>query len=535
MNRKKHRPETKTASSSRLRELLAVLRRRDIIHGITPVKLREILEDMGPTYIKLGQVMSMRSDILPQSYCDELVKLQTTVRPAPFEEARQTIEEEYGCPLEKVFSAVDEQPLGSASIAQVYRAELRETGEKVVIKVQRPRIYELMARDVKLMHRAIRILKLVDRTDGVVDFDAVIDEMWAVAQQEMDFLLEAAHCEEFARNNREIRYVCCPKINRALTTSRILVMEQISGTPIDRQETLEKQGYDMEEIGKKLAESFCKQVLDDAFFHADPHPGNLWIRDGRIVFLDLGMMGRLSHRDQTLFRGALKSVVENDVHELKSILLTLGTAKGKVNHTQLYTDIDDMLAKYGDAELSSINLGQFIQELMELAKRHSISMPANISMLARGTVTLEGVLSKCCPNVSLLQIAKAHLAGDVLEQLDLKHTFAKVSKRMYHSASKGVEIPAHLSDLLKMSVKGQTKVNLEIVGSEEPLRKIDRMVNKLITCIIAAALLMGSSIICTTGMQPLVLGIPLLGLAGFLTAMFLCIKLIVSAVWKRKK
>ena len=463
MRPRKSNNQKESASSSRVRELLAVLRKRDVIHGITPVKLRQILEDMGPTYIKLGQIMSMRSDILPQSYCDELVKLQTTVRPSPFEEAVQMMEEEYGSSWDKIFAEIDPEPLGSASMAQVYRAVLQEDGRRVVIKIQRPHIYEMMAQDVKLMHRAIRILKLVDRSGEVIDFDAVVDEMWAVAQQEMDFLLEAQHCEEFARNNRDIVYVGCPQIDRSLTTSRILVMEQIVGTPIDHLEDLKKQGYDIEEIGHKLAENFCKQILDDAFFHADPHPGNLWIREGKIIYLDLGMMGRLSSRDQSLFRSALKAVVENDVHEVKNVLLTLGDARGKINHAQLYTDIDDMLRKYGDMGLASINLGEFIQEMMELAKRHSIRMPSNITMLARGIVTLEGVLSKCCPNVSLLEIAKAHLSGDLFRELNLEQEFEKWAKRLYRSSAKGAEIPAHLADLLKMSVKGQSKVNLELV------------------------------------------------------------------------
>ena len=183
----------------------------------------------------------------------------------------------------------------------------------------------------------------------------------------------------------------------------------------------------------------------------------------------------------------------------------------------------------------SINLGEFIQEMMELAKRHSIRMPSNITMLARGIVTLEGVLSKCCPNVSLLEIAKAHLSGDIFRELNLEQEFEKWAKRLYRSSAKGAEIPAHLADLLKMSVKGQSKVNLELVGSEEPLKKLDKMVNKLIVCVIAAALLMGSSIICTTGMQPLVLGIPLLGLAGFVTAFILCLKLVIGSIWRRKK
>ena len=525
----------KQKQASRLRELLDVLRRRDILHGVTPVKVRQILEDMGPTYVKLGQIMSMRSDILPQTYCDELSKLQATVRATPFADVERILEEEYGKPWRKIFSSIDQKPLGSASIAQVYRAVLQENQAKVVIKVQRPHIYETMARDIKLMHRALSILKVIGPTADVLDFDAILNELWTVAQQEMDFLLEAQHNEEFAKLNQEIVYVHCPEVYRSLTTSRVLVMEQIEGIPIDHLEELEAAGYDLHEIGMKLAANYCKQVMDDAFFHADPHPGNIWISGGKIIFLDLGMMGRLTARDRSLFREAVKAVARYDAHTLKEILLTIGNVNGKINHTELYTDTDDMLRKYADAELSSINLGKLVQELLDLAKRHNIGMPSSITMLARGVMTIEGVMSKCCPEISLLQILKSHLSGEILQNFHLKHELKKVGQQLYDTASKGIDIPVHLSDFLKMAVKGQAKVNLEIVGSEEPLQKISSMVNKLVTCILAASILMGSSIICTTDMKPKVLGIPFLGFLGFVAALVLCGKLVVDTVFSKKK
>lgn len=520
-------------SVSRLKEMLGVLRRHDIVHGVSPEKLRRILEDMGPTYVKLGQIMSMRSDILPQAYCDELVYLRAEVRPMPFSQVQQVVEQEYGASMQGVFSSVDPEPLGAASIAQVHAATLKDK-RRVVIKVQRPGIRETMAQDINLMRKAVRILKAVSGAGDTLDFAAIIDEMWMVAQQEMNFLLEAEHIQEFSRLNDGVEYVSCPVVDQTLTTSRVLVMEYVDGVQIDDVEELKKRGYDIREIGTKLAENYCKQVLDDAFFHADPHPGNIWIREGKIVWLDLGMMGRLTSRDKHLFRAAIRAVVNNDVYELKNIILTLGVVKGRVNHARLYTDLDDMVLKYGDLDLGSMNLGQMVQELLELAKNNGIGMPTGVTMLGRGVMTIEGVLSACCPDVSFLKIVSAHLAGEYAGEFDLSKELRHKARAFYNLFSKGIEIPAQLSDVLKMTIKGQTKLNLELTGSEEPLGNIDRMVNKIIVCIITAALLISSSTICTTDMTPKMLGIPLLGALGYLAALVLGGWLLFS-VMRRKK
>lgn len=523
-------PANRRTSSSRLRELLDVLRKHDVMHGMTPEKLRLILEDLGPTYIKLGQVMSMRSDILPQPFCEELAKLCTTVQPVPFDQILEMIHNEYGQSADQLFSRIDPTPLGSASIAQVYRAVLKDTGEDVVIKVQRPGIHDTMALDVKLMHKAVRLLRHMGLRDSmdVIDFDAVIDELWLVAQQEMNFLLEADHNQEFAELNKDIAYVGCPTVNRHLTTERILVMERVRGIPIDHLDELADAGYDIGEIGTKLAENYSKQVLDDAFFHADPHQGNVWISGGKIVFLDLGMMGRLSQRDRLLLRQAFSAAATHDVTKVEEVLLTIGRPGKYIDHARLHGSIDELLRKYLDEGLSEINLGLLIQQVLDLAHRFDITIPSSITILARGMMTLEGVLAKCCPDVSLIQIIQTHLTGELLDGLDFKKEAAHSARALYQSARAAVEIPATLSDLLKLGAKGHAKLNLEIVGSEEPIKKLDTMVNKLIICIIAASVLMGSSIICTTKMPPLLLGQPLLGMAGFFASFVLCILLLVK-------
>lgn len=517
----------------RLKEMLEIMARHGVVKGLTPEKLRLILEDLGPTYVKLGQIMSMRTDILPERYCLELTKLRADVRAFPFEQVKAVIEKQYEKPVEEIFSFLDEKPLGSASIAQVHRATLLD-GTDVVIKVQRPGIRETMSRDIRLMQKAVGLLHFVSGPAGdVIDLKAVLGEMWNVAQQEMDFLVEADHIREFAKCNADIAYIGWPQVVWKLTTPQLLVMEYIEGYSLDDGKALEQHGYDMEEIGIKLAQNYVKQILDDAFFHADPHPGNIRVRGGKIVWLDLGMMGRLSPRDQALFRRAVKAIVTSDVYELKTILLTLGSHNGRINHTRLYTDIDDMLTKYGSMELGSMDLGKVVTELTTLAADHNISMPAEITMLGRGVVTIEGVLSRACPQVNFIQIMANHLSGNLAEEFDLKREVRHAGRSFLATSRKSLDIPAQISDALKMAIKGQGKLNLEITGSEEPLGQLDKMVNKIVVGIITAALLIGSSLICTTQMQPQILGIPFLGILGYCASMVMLIWLFVKFIHKK--
>ena len=525
------RPEE---TQNRLKEILQVLARHDIVKGMTPEKLRNIVEDLGPTFVKLGQIMSMRQDMLPAAYCRELSKLRTEVSPMPFDEVRQVIEEEYDTRLERVFASFDRQPLGAASIAQAHAAVLRD-GSPVVVKVQRQGIRDVMARDIQLLRKAARILKAASSAGNALDFGVILNEMWAVAQQEMDFLIEARNAGEFYKLNQDVAYVTCPQIHSQVTTSRVLVMEYIEGFDLDRPDILTDNGYDLEEIGLKLADNYVKQIIDDGFFHADPHPGNLRIREGQIVFLDLGMMGRLSQRDKNLFRQAVRAIAEHNVNALKDVLLTLGVHNGHINHTRLYGDIEDLLTQYGSMGLADMDLGRMLEEFLGLANGHGISMPEGVTMLTRGMLTIQGVLASLAPELNLVQIMANRMLGEAARDFDLLAELKDGGKTLAASGRKAVALPAQLSDLLGMTIKGQTKVNLELTGSDEPLAQVDRMVNKLVLALLSAALLVGSSLICTTDMKPKLLGIPMLGAFGFFIALILMGYLLVDTFRKKRR
>ncbi len=517
------------SSARRLKEIVAVLRDRELLQGVTPVKVRQVLEDLGPTFVKLGQIISMRPDFLPNEYQAELTRLQSEVKPMEFSVVKEIVQREYNQSWDGIFASIDEHAMGSASIAQVHRASLLN-GDRVVIKVQRPGIYEVMAKDIALLKKAISLLNLVRDSEGVVNLESIVDEMWEIAKQEMDFLLEADHIEEFAHLNKDDENILCPKVNRQLTTQRILVMECMEGIPLDDGEGLQAACVDMERIGRRLGINYVKQMIDDGFFHADPHPGNIWVKDGRIIWLDLGMMGRLSVRDRNSFRHAIMALVTNDVYGMKEAVLALGMPRGKVDHIQLYDDVAALMAQYGDLDFEHLKAGEVARKILMVLKSNNIAIPHGFSMFARGVMIMEGVMTRCCPQVNFSEIFAKGLRVSMEKDFSWLAELNKFKRDSYMLMKKSMQLPEQISDILKMTLSGQTKVNLDLTGSQEPLQKLDSMINKMIMAIISAALLLGSSTICTTQMEPKIMEIPLLGVLGYLAAMVLCSKLLWSII-----
>ena len=514
-------------SATRLREMVEVLRARDIVHGITPEKLRLILEDLGPTFVKLGQIMSMRPDFLPQEYCDELMKLQTEANPLPFSVIEKVIEQEYQRRWTRIFRSIDEEALGSASIAQVHCAVLLD-GEKVVIKVQRPGVHDIMSKDIVLLKRAAGILKILGPAQDVVDFSMVLDELWAIAKQEMDFVMEANHIEEFRHANQDADFVSCPKVYRHLTTQHVLVMEYVDGIQIDDVAGLKAAGIDARRIGERLGENYVKQIVEDGYFHADPHPGNIWVRGGKIVWLDLGMMGRLSNKDRAAIRKAIFALAQHDVFEMKAAVLSLGVPQERIDHARLYQDIDALIAQYGDLDFCSLKMGILSRQIMNVLRSHHIAIAPGISMFCRGVMTIEGVMRLVCPEVSFVEILERSMELSFAKGFNWREEAGKAKREGYILLRKSLQLPEQISDILKMTLSGQTKVNLELTGADEPLARLNKMINKLIMALLSAALLLGSSTICTTQMTPKIMEIPFLGVLGYLAAIVLSARLLWS-------
>ena len=526
--------KAKMDNRPRLREITAVLRRHQITRGVTPEKLRAILEELGPTYVKLGQIMSLHSDVLPQRYCDELMKLTSEVTPMSFEEVEEVINRSYREDWRHIFASIEKETLGSASIAQVHRAKLLD-GRDVIVKVERKGIYDIMARDIGLLKRAVGLLPPVGGLKNVVDLEMVLDELWSTAQEEMDFLKEAANMEEFTRNNQNIRYIRCPKLYHEYTTSRVLVMEYIGGCPVDDKETLLKEGYDLGEIGRKLVNNYVKQVMEDGFFHADPHPGNVKVMDGKIVWIDMGMMGRLTNRDRKLMAQAVRAIAVGDIALLESTILDLGDVQGKIDSGKLYGELRDLMDRYGNASMGSIDAVEFFKDTMEIMKDNSIRLPHGMTMLVRGLTQMQGVLLNISPDINMAEIAAGRLKEEMLQSFDFRKEAGKAGRRIYKAAGRTLDIPPLIKVALEEYLKGQARINMELDATKNFSKLMRRLVRNVVMGLWVMALLISSSIICTTDMKPTLLGIPALGFFGYILAFIICLYVFIRHLFTRNK
>ena len=500
----------------RLRDIREVLSRNHITRGISPEKLRIILEELGPTYVKLGQIMSMHSDILPKAYCEELMNLNSSVTPMPYDEVLGILTEAYG-DLKRVFSSVEETPLGSASIAQVHRARL-VSGEDVIVKVERQGIYEIMESDIKLLKKAVRFLPPVGDLKNLVDLDLVLDELWSVSQDEMDFLKEADNMEEFARNNEGIRYIRVPRLYREYTVKNVLVMEYIDGISIDDKDTLTRHGYDLNEIGTKFVTNFISQIMDHGFFHADPHPGNVKISGGKIVWLDMGMMGRLTEHERRCMVRGVEGIAMHDTSKVVDAVMEVGKPFGKTDRDRLYRDMRDFMQVFGNTPMGQVDVAVTLEAMMEIMKANKIGMPHGLTMLARGFAHMEGVLAEISPELNMIEIAQSAVTEDLIREIDWRGELETGVRHLYRSAKKGLDIPALTADIMKEYLAGHGRMTLRLETSEELSQLVYSSVRNLVIGMCIVALLIASSILCLTDMTPRILGIPFLGFFGYLIA-----------------
>ena len=479
------------SGKERLLEIVRIIKKYDLIKNATPQNLRLAIEEAGPTFIKLGQILASRDDVIPKEYCDELSHLRNQVKPMPYEKVLEILDREYQGKTNEIFSRIDEVPIGSASIAEVHRAVLKD-GNEVVIKIQRDNIYELMAMDVKLLKKIIDLLKIDKVFNSVFNFNDIIDEMFETAKEEMNFLVEASHTEEFYEKNKDVLYIRSPKVFRQCTTSKSLVMEYMDGIRINDFVSLEKNGYDRDEIGKKLAANYIKQALDDGYFHADPHVENLKIKDGKIVYLDFGMMGRLSKRDRELLSKCIMAILNDDVTEVSHILLAFGKTRGSTDHMALKNDIKRVLEKNKSQDIVDIDIKDFMNDFLAMLSNNHISLPKDVTMLMRGIIVLEGVLRSVSPKISLMQILSTHIKpSNIFDEDKAKRFLQKASQ----SGTDLVYLPNEMLSFFKGINSGELRFNIEINDSKHQMRNLEQLVHLCMVTILDVAYILGTSLI----------------------------------------
>ena len=503
-------------------------------NGFTPEELRTTLEDLGPTYVKIGQIMSSRVDMLPESYCQELTKLRQNVKELDPEIAKAVIEQETGKKIDEIFREFRDKPLGSASIGQAHYGVLKD-GTQVVTKVQRPLIAEMMRKDFVLLKKLSKTLDLVAETDEdgetekMVDLYEVIDELEKVTEEELDFRVEAENTRFFKENCIEDEEkISCPSVIDELTTERIFTMTYVDGYSISKRERFIEEGYDVDEVGTIIVDNYLHQVLDVGTFHADPHQGNIMISNGKPVWIDFGMIGRVTENDINTIQTLILSLIDMDLDGLVNGICALGAASPKTNRAKLIEDAEILMNKYMSVtNLDELDTSALLEEIMDIASKHHISLPGKLTMLVRSVATIEGVLEEFCPKLNLFTLLTDRFMERAKKNFNLKAELTAGGKEALAMSKKAIKIPVLASDALNTFVKGRTTMTLEVTGYDELIKKGAKMIKTLVLAIFACILFIGSCILCTADVEPKTAnGMPLIAGLGLVVSVGLGIYVI---------
>ncbi|MBW2050138.1 MAG: AarF/ABC1/UbiB kinase family protein, partial [Deltaproteobacteria bacterium] len=492
------------------------------------------LEELGPTFIKMGQILSTRPDLMPVEFIRELGKLQDHVPPFEYTKAKKIVEMELDVPIDEVFEYFDKVPMASASIGQVHRARLTD-GEEVVVKIQRPDIRKTVEVDLEII---LHLASLMERHLKEMEIHRptlIVEEFAGSLEKELDYLVEASQQELFAAQFLNDSNVYVPKIYRETSTSRILTMEYISGIKASEIALLEEAGLDRREIARRGFDLIMKQIFVHGFFHADPHPGNIFILpDNVICYLDFGMMGRLMRESREKFADLIMSIVRRDERKAADALLSLTISDKEPNRSLLERDVAAFIAQHFYRPLNELDLGKLLQQLLEMAARHRLRIPADLFLMFKALSTVEGLgkvldpdfdaMEQAAPFVKRVQLERLHpkrMAGDMVDSgAELIHLLT--------------EIPGEVREILKQAREGKIKIEFEHRGLEPMLSTHDRISNRLAFSIVLASLIIGSSLIVLSGIPPKWHEIPVIGLAGFLVAGVMGFWLLVSILRARR-
>lgn len=509
-------------SHKRMNEIVRIMRQYKVLHGLTPEQAVEVLQALGPTYVKIGQLASNRSDLLPKAYCDAFEKLRDDANPMPFDVVIEQIDRAYGKSWHEVFASIDPVPLGAASIAQVHKATLLD-GTTVAVKVRRPGVAESMAEDIMLMKHLLALGEFASNShrDILLSLEGFIEEIERTTASEVDFTSELHNLMRFHDELADEEGVTSPVAYPQYSCESVLVMEFVQGTEISHTQALREQGIDVSALARRVCQSYVTQVLDDGFFHADPHPGNILVRDGEVVWIDLGMVGTLTVSERMLVGKVFTAVATDNAYLLKEVVMGLVHVLGPVDHGALLEALSRLLAEYSTAEMKEINVGTVLTEVIEVLRGQNMMMTSSVTMLARGFVTIEGVIAQVAPDISVIEIVSKHVIAQQADPKFLATQLIDLATTSAASAEALAKLPTQLSNTLEMLDRGQIKVNGDIEVSSRILATAYASVGRISLALLSAGLFLGSSILCTTAMQPQLLGVPLLGVLGYVGAFVL--------------
>ncbi len=496
------------------------------------MRIRMIFEELGPTFIKFGQILSSRPDLIPVNLLTELAKLQDNVPPFSFGEVAGIISSEFGRSHEEIFEFMDRTPIASASIGQVHRAGLAGVGE-VAVKIQRPGIHKLIEVDLEIMHHLATLAET--HVEEIAPHRPVrmVEEFARSLSKELDYSVEASNMERMARQFASDRTVHIPGFFKDESSLRVLTMEFIRGVKISNGEELDRQGMDRRIITQNGAQFVMKQVFDHGFFHADPHPGNLFVLTGNVICpVDFGMAGFVPRQTREVFVDLIHCVYSKNMRLAARFLLELADYETEPDLGRLEKDMTEFAGLHLEKPLKEIRVGRVINDVLEMAANHSMRIPPDLFLMMKAFAAVEGVAKSLDPDFDMIATAAPYVRAAKLFRLSPKRVSEDVMGVVSETLRFARLFPSDLLEILRLAKLGKIGVNVRLEGLDKMLATYDQISNRIAFAIIIAALIMGSAQVINSDVPPIVFGVSLIGIAGFIAAVLMGIWLLVAILRK---
>ena len=491
-------------------------------------RVRLALEALGPTFVKMGQILSTRPDLLPVEFVEELQKLQDDVPPFPGEEARSRVERELGQPVGDLFDHFEDAPLASASLGQVHRARLKD-GHEVVVKVQRPGIRKVIEVDLEILNHLAGLIER--RVEGfeVHRPTRIVEEFANTIRQELDYRLEAGHIDRFALQFTGEPTVLIPEVYRDASTARILTMQYVEGIKPSNLAALDAAGMDRKLIAHRGADLLMKQVFVHGFFHADPHPGNLFILPENVIcFLDFGMMGRLDRTSRENFADFMIAFVDRDAEHCADALIELTEWDDPPDRARLARDMSEFIDRHTTRTLKDLEIGPLLLSAMHTVAKNGLRIPPNLFLMLKALAVVEGFGRRLDPEFDITAEAAPFMRRMAWSRLNPRRIAADLLGAGSEAMRLLREIPSETRDILRMIRAGRLKLEFEHHRLEPLTAAMERVSNRLAFAVVLASLVIGSAVIMHAGLPPKWGEIPIIGLAGFLIAGLMAFWLLIS-------
>ena len=489
-----------------------------------PERLRMIFEELGPTFIKFGQILSIRRDVLPEEYVSEFEKLKDAVPPFSYAEVARLIAEEFGRNVKDVFEEFASEPLASASIAQAHLARTK-TGQEVIVKVQRPQIRQMILQDLAIMEHLARLSARRIPESRRYDPVGLVEEFRKTILLELDFRREGRNADRLRQHLRDMPGIVIPQVFWEYSAPRVLTIEYMVGQGL--REALGRSAEDRHRIAANLYEAFLKQIFEDGFFHADPHPGNLlFLPDGRVGLLDFGIVGRVSRDRLAGLVTILLAIMEQDVEALLDECIGLGLMPADLDRQTIQYEIDELLAEHLDLPLRDISLGHILETLFEMGRKHRLKVLSNLVLLGKTMMTLEAVIRALDPAFALVEEARWEVERLMRLRLSaeaLLKTGWRTTRQVVHLARR---LPQRLERILQYVEEGRVRVELMPGTEAHVLRQWERMWHRAIRGAMVCALIIGGSLLIQAHVGPMVKGLSVAGLLGYGLALTLGLPLL---------